>query len=277
MSAYADIDLDGAVVAITGAAQGIGRATAEAFAARGARVAIGDLDHDGALSAGDAVGGSGHHLDVRDVDAFAAFVATVEDTHGPVDVLVNNAGVMPNGPFLELDPATDRLTIEVDLYGVINGMRAACPGMLERRRGHVVNVASLAGRFPVKGLAVYNAAKYGVVGLSAATRLEFAPHGVSVTTILPSAVDTALASGLSMWPIPKVSAEYIAEAIVDSVDSRRAEIAVPGYVGALATAAQLAPEPAMRVFRRLVRDDRAMHPDGDERTEYRRALTSQRD
>ncbi|MBP2472280.1 short-subunit dehydrogenase [Crossiella equi] len=272
MSRYPRIDLHGATVAITGAAQGIGRATALAFAERGARVAIGDLDLDLARETASRTGGTAHLLDVRDPGSFRAFL----DAAGEVSVLVNNAGLMPNGGFLDLDEATNRLTIEVNLFGVLHGLRLALPGMLARGRGHVVNVASLAGKFPVPGLAVYNASKFGAVGLSAAVRREYARHGVSISTVLPSAVDTALSSGLDMRPIPKVKPEAIAKAVVGSVRTRRAEIAVPRYVGALANLAALTPEPVLNAVRSLVRDDRALRPDVPERAEYRARLDNSR-
>ena len=275
MSRYPRIDLQGASVAITGGARGIGRATAELFAARGARVAIGDLDEDAAISAASAIGGLGASLNVADPDSFADFIARAEAAHGPIDVLVNNAGVMPNGDFLDLGLGSDRMTMEVNVFGVIHGMRSVLPGMLERQSGHVVNVASLAGKFPVKGLAAYNASKFAVVGLTAATRLEYAERGVSLTAILPSAVDTALASGLDMRPIPKVKPEAIAAAIVDSVGHRRGEVAVPGYVGLLADVAAVTPTPILDRFRRIVRDDRALAADSPERRAYRDGLHHQ--
>ncbi|MYW94337.1 SDR family NAD(P)-dependent oxidoreductase [Amycolatopsis rubida] len=272
---YPRIDLDGASVAITGGGAGIGRAVAKLFASKGAHVAIGDLNQAAAEEAAELVGGTAHHLDVADRDSFASFVAATEKAHGPLHVLVNNAGLMPNGGFLELADATDRLQIDVNLGGVLSGMKLVLPGMVERGFGHVVNVASLAGKFPVKGLAVYNATKFAVVGLTAATRLEFADAGVSLTAVLPSAVDTALASGLDLRPIPKVQPEDVARAVVDSVHNRRAEIAVPGYVGLLATAARVTPEPVLNRIRRLVRDDRALHSDRPERSEYRANLEAQ--
>ena len=268
MTRAARIDLDGAHVVITGGARGIGRATAEAFLARGAKVSIGDLDLAAALATAQEVGASGHHVDVADAASYDAFVSAAEAEHGPVDVLVNNAGVMPSGPFLEMDPALDRLMMEVNVHGVLHGMRRVLPGMVERGRGHVVNVASLAGKFPVPGLAVYNASKFAVVGLTAATRLEMAPHGVTLTAILPSAVDTDLASGFDMKPIPKVKPGDIAEAVVGSVRNRAAEIAVPRYVGALAAGTHLVPVPVMDRVRKVVKGDRALHPDTAARAAY---------
>ena len=104
---------------------------------------------------------------------------------------------------------------------------------------------------------------------------EMADRGVSVTAVLPSAVDTALASGLDMRPIPKVRPEEVARAVVDSVHSRRAEVAVPGYVGLLSSAAGVTPEPVLNRLRRLIRDDRALRADSPERSAYRADLRSQ--
>lgn len=268
MSRYPRIDLRGASVAITGGGRGIGKATAELFAQRGASVAVGDLDVS-------AVDGLGVRLDVTDPTSFDNFIAEAEAAHGPIDILINNAGVMPNGDFLDLGLASDRMTMDVNVFGVINGMRAVLPQMLERGSGHIVNVASLAGKFPVKGLATYNASKFAVVGLTAATRLEYAERGVSLTAILPSAVDTALASGLDMRPIPKVKPEAIATAILDSVGHRRAEVAVPGYVGLLADVAAVTPTPILDRFRKIIRDDRALAADSPERAAYRHDLHQQ--
>lgn len=269
MTHYPKIDIDGAHVAVTGAAQGIGRAVARRMATLGATVSIGDLDLDPARETAARIGGVAYRLDVGDPASYAEFLDGAQRTSGPVDILVNNAGIMPDGGFLELSDEITRATMDVNYFGVVNGMRLALPGMLDRGRGHIVNIASLAGKFAVKGLAAYNASKFAVVGLTAATRLEYAPHGVSVSAVLPSAVDTALASGLDMRPIPKVAPERIAEAVTGTVRSRAAEVAVPGYVGVLADVAAVLPESVLNTVRHLVRDDRALRPDNARRAGYR--------
>lgn len=262
MSRYPRIDLDGALVAITGGARGIGLATAQAFHARGAVVAIGDLDEDLAKQAADDLGpgASGHRLDVVDKDSYASFLRTAEEKHErALDILDNNAGVMPNAPFLDQPDHVDRLTIDINLFGVINGMKLALPAMIERRRGHIVNVASLAGKFPLQGLAVYNASKFAVVGLTAATRLELQNTGVSITAVLPSAVRTELSSGIDLGVLPTVDPEDIAAAVVGSVESRAGEIAVPSYVGTAVKLLPLIPEPVMRTMRHAMHDDAAVN------------------
>lgn len=261
MTRYPRIALDGALVAITGAGRGIGLATAELFVANGARVALGDLDGGLAKEAADRLGpqASGHDLDVTDKESFATFLAAASEHHGrPLDVLVNNAGVMPNGPFLDQAEHIDRLTMDVNVFGVIHGMRLAAPGMVGRGCGHIVNICSLAGKFPIKGLAVYNASKFAAVGLTAATRLELDETGVSVSAILPSAVKTELSSGIDYGILPAVEPEDIAAAVLASVRSRSAEIAVPTYVGAATKAAPLVPEAIMRAVRKFAHDDAAI-------------------
>ncbi|MFE7796061.1 SDR family oxidoreductase [Nocardia sp. NPDC057440] len=269
---YPGFDLKGARVLITGAGRGIGRSTAELFAAEGAEIAIADVDTAAAESAAAAIGARAYELDVRARDQWDKAVADF----GRIDILVNNAGVMPAGAFLDEPDAVGRATMDINVWGLINGMRAVVPGMIERGHGHVVNVASLAGKIPVAGLAVYNASKFAAVGLSAATRLEFAPHGISVSCVLPSAVRTRLSSGLTLGKgMPTVDPEDVAATIVHTVHTRKAEVAVPNYLGPIDIALAAAPERAVRLVRRLFDGDRALHPaDNETRAEYEQQVRS---
>jgi NAD(P)-dependent dehydrogenase (short-subunit alcohol dehydrogenase family) len=261
MSAPA-IDLNGAVVAITGGARGIGLATAKAFTARGARVAIGDLDGAATAVVAAEIGphAIGLALDVTDRDSFAEFLDSVERELGPVDVIVNNAGIMPAGPFLEEKPETSDAQIDVNLRGPIHGMKLALPGMIARGHGHVVNVASMAGKAHVPGLAVYNATKYGVVGLSEAVRDELDGTGVTLTAILPTAVKTELISGLPAKGLMAVTPERVAAAVADSVGHRRAEVAVPRWFNNYTLLSSLLPRSVMHWFRKRLGAWRLMQP-----------------
>jgi short-subunit dehydrogenase len=266
------LELDGASVLVTGAGRGIGRATARAFAARGARVCLGDLDGESARAAAAEIGSaaSGFELDVAARESFAEFVGAAEQEHGPVDVLVNNAGVMPLGAFLDESEATSRTTLEVNLWGVMLGMRLVLPGMVDRGHGHVVNVASMMGKLHVPGAAVYGATKYAVVGLSAAVREELAGTGVSISTVLPSAVRTELVAGVPLGRgMPTVEPEDVADAIVRSCQTRAAELAVPGWLSLYEPAVALTPGPLMKGIRRLLAHDRVLHKlDTTERAGY---------
>ena len=226
----------GKTIAITGAARGIGYATAKALLARGARVVIGDRD---IATLESAVAGlselgmvSGHPLDVTDPESFATFLDKARtDGAGHVDVLINNAGVMPIGGFLEQSDQTIRTSIEVNFCGVLTGCRLVLPDMVGRRSGHIVNVASMAGMVAVPGQAVYAGTKFAVVGLSTALADEFAPQGVDVTVVMPPFVKTELISGThGIGADNAVEPEDIAAAIVRVLDKPKTHVSVPGAV-----------------------------------------------
>ena len=171
--------LVGQVAAITGAARGIGKATAQAFAHEGMKVAIGDLDAELAEQAAAEMGpnAAGFALDVTRRDSFEAFIDAAEERFGPLDVLVNNAGIMPLGRFIDEDEATAVRMVDINLHGVIHGMKLALPRMMARNRGHVVNIASQAGKYGAPGGATYSATKHAVIGLTEAVRGELHIEG----------------------------------------------------------------------------------------------------
>ena len=226
--------LSGSAIAITGGARGIGRATAEVLSRAGARVAIGDLDLELAEQTAVAIGRGtrAFSLDVRERASFASFVEHAERELGPIYALVNNAGIMPTGPFLdEADRMTDT-QIDVNLRGVIHGCKVALPGLVARRRGHIVNVASMAGRLAVPGLAVYCATKFAVVGLTEALAAEHRDSGVHFT---------------------------LADAILAGLTNPRPEITVPGYLASVAPLQAAAPHAILRSVRRAIDDRRILH------------------
>lgn len=255
------VNLAGAVVAITGAARGIGLATAKAFAAQGSRVAIGDLDATLAEQAAAQVGGGalGLELDVTDRASMDAFLAAAQEQLGPLDVLVNNAGIMPIGGFLEETDATAAKQFAVNVDGVLHGMKSAMPGMLERGRGHIVNVASAAGKAGFPGAASYCGTKHAVVGITEAVRLEFRGRGLGFSLVMPAIVNTELTSGVSSARgIRNVDPEDVAAAVIESITSGRFDVYVPKLIGPLNKSMSLLPRSAREGILRATKGDRAM-------------------
>jgi NADP-dependent 3-hydroxy acid dehydrogenase YdfG len=269
---YPEIPLEGAVVLVTGGGRGIGRATAEAFVRRGSRVAIGDIDDGAANEAARDLGPRvrAFPLDTTNRAAFTRFVEQASNELGPVDVLVNNAGVMPLGAFLDGDERVDRWTMDVNVWGLVHRMRSVLPTMIARGRGHVVNVASMAGKLVVPGMAMYNASKFAAVGLSAAVRREIRGSGVSVSTVLPGAVRTGLASGVPLGRgLPTVDPEDVAAAIVETCRTRRAERTVPRLLAGWGLLDTLVPERVMAALRDRLDDRRAITSvNAEERRDY---------
>ncbi len=224
--------LAGQSAVITGAARGIGRVTAEALLRQGMRVAIGDVDPLTARETASELGPStvALPLDVTERASFKAFLDEAEAQLGPVDVLVNNAGIMPIGPFLDEDDATARRILDINVHGVILGMKLVLPRMLERGRGHVVNMASQAGKYGSPGGATYCASKAAVINLSRAVRKELRGSGIQISVVSPVAVNTELGLGLSeprQRQFRKIEPQLVAEAIVETLRLPRFDVNVP--------------------------------------------------
>jgi NAD(P)-dependent dehydrogenase (short-subunit alcohol dehydrogenase family) len=224
--------LAGETVAITGAARGIGRATAKALLAQGMRVAIGDVDSGAAVATAAELGPSavGLALDVTDRDSFAAFLDESERQLGPLDVLVNNAGIMQIGRFIDEDDLTARRMIDINLHGVILGMKLALDRMIPRDRGHIVNISSQAGKFGAPGGATYSATKHAVVGLTEAVRGELRLMGaqIDLSYVMPYVVNTELGSGLGQARgFSNLEPSEVADAIVEALKLGTVEVWVP--------------------------------------------------
>jgi NADP-dependent 3-hydroxy acid dehydrogenase YdfG len=226
--------LAGQTAAITGAARGIGRSTAQALLGQGMRIAIGDLDEQAAQATAAELGSPERvialPLDVTERESFAAFLDGAEERLGPLDVLVNNAGIMQIGRFIDEDDLTARRMVDINLHGVILGCKLALDRMLPRDRGHIVNISSQAGKFGAPGGATYSATKHAVVGLTEAIRGELHLMGahIDVSYVMPYVVNTELGSGLGeARGMSNLEPSDVADAIVDALKTGRVDVWVP--------------------------------------------------
>jgi short-subunit dehydrogenase len=263
--------LTGQVAAITGGARGIGRAMAEAFLREGMRVAIGDIDVETAQQTARELGRGtvALPLDVTSWESVEGFAAAVEEQLGPIDVFVNNAGIMQVGRFLDEDDAAARRQIDINVHGVAHGMKAVLPRMVQRNRGHMVNVASQAGKAGVPGLATYCASKHAVVGMTEAVRGELrhmGATGVSLSLVMPNLVDTELGMGVEANRASKLlTPEQVADAVVLALREDRFEVYVPSSAKALLLGAAVMPRPAVEAFARALKADRTFRDADPER------------
>jgi NAD(P)-dependent dehydrogenase (short-subunit alcohol dehydrogenase family) len=228
--------LQGKVVALTGGARGIGRATAEALARKGARVAIGDVDADAARTSAEEIGSGvvALELDVTDRGSFEAFLDGVEAELGPLDVMINNAGILHLGPFDEEDEASQARQVDINLNGPMTGTKLALKRMVPRGRGHIVNVASSAGKLAPPGIATYTATKHGVVGFTESVRWEQRGSGIDFSIVMPGVVRTEMIAGYKdVRGVQSIGPEDVAAAIVDALERPRLEVFVPRALGGL--------------------------------------------
>jgi NAD(P)-dependent dehydrogenase (short-subunit alcohol dehydrogenase family) len=253
------------VAVVTGAGRGFGRAIAQRLAGRGYTVVATDLDSDSAAATAAELGGISMGLDVRDPDAHRAAARTAAE-HGPLEVWVNNAGVMQTGPAWEQSDDEVRLACEVNVLGVIWGSRAAVEAM---RAGagenlHIVNIASMSSFGPVPGLAVYAATKHAVLGFTGSLQGDLLEAGIpiAVHALCPDGADTPLlrehddkpAAAIN-WSGPRLlTADEVAGHAVALLDSKRLVRTIPAWRGLGARALALAGRPGLRaapLLRRL--------------------------
>lgn len=251
--------LAGKVVVITGAAQGIGASTATVLARLGAKVVIGDLDQVRAEKTAAELGAEALPLDVTDTKGFTEFLDEVERRVGPIDVLINNAGIMPLAPLDEEDDAATRRLLEINLHAVIHGTREAVKRMRPRGTGHIVNIASMAGKAGFPCAATYCATKHAVVGLSESVHLELRGTGVLVSCVMPAVVRTELASGLGEAKFFKsVQPEDVAQAIADALRRPKFDVFVPASLDAMGRITRLLPRRAAEGLLRALGGDKIL-------------------
>jgi NADP-dependent 3-hydroxy acid dehydrogenase YdfG len=254
--------LTGQVAAITGAARGIGRATAQAFLREGMKVAIGDLDFATAQQTAKELGHGtvAFQLDVTQRASVKDFLDGVEAQLGPIDVLVNNAGIMQVGHTIwDEDDATTQRMIDINVNGVMFGVKEIVPRMLSRGRGHVVNIASTAGKGGFPGGGTYCGTKHYVVGMSEALRAELRGTGIEVSCVMPVVVNTELAAGLQdTRGVKLIQPEDVANEIVSALKEARFDVFVPRSVAGITKVMNLLPRGGREGLSRALKADKVL-------------------
>ena len=227
--------VNGKVVVVTGGARGIGYATAKTLHQLGARVAIGDVDEVAVKEAGtDLDVGFYARLDVTDRQSFTTFLDDVERELGPLDVLINNAGIAPAGRFLDEPDEVTQRTIAINIFGVILGTKLAAERMVKRRRGHIINIASLAALGAAPGIATYTATKHAVLGFTDTARLELRGTGVTLSAVMPTLTNTSMVDGVASVPgFRNAEPEDIAAGVVGLIEKPKPRLAVTRAAGLL--------------------------------------------
>lgn len=268
--------IEGRVVAVTGGARGIGLATARALSGEGARIAIADLDTERATNAAKMLGGDAHGvgLDVSDPAAFEAYLDDVEHRLGPLDVLINNAGIFAVDAIEDTDrQLTDRL-LAVNLGGVIHGTREAVLRMKPRGEGHIINIASTAARLAGARLSPYTASKFAVLGFSESVALELHGTGVEISVVLPHQCRTDMTAGIErLRGMPLIEPEDVADRIVETLQYPSFEVPVPRSMGKVLWVNRILPFRARAaLFRAMKADDVLERIDRSQRLAYDASL-----
>lgn len=271
---FAEIPMESAIALVTGGARGIGLSIAQRLAREGVRVVIADLDGEAATRAAREIGSGaqGFALDVAEFDEYLRVVTEVEQTIGPIDIVVNNAGIMPVGPLLGELRGVAEATMRVNFWSHYISYQVLAPRMIARGRGHFINVTSAAGAIHSPGLASYVASKHAATGFARSAREELVGTGVTISTVMPAAVRTQLVDGIPFkwWEkLGIIPPGWVARDAVRTVRNRPAVVGSPrGTVLALRLQ-HLVPEWLWLLGRRVVDADRTVGPvDRRARSEY---------
>ena len=226
----------GSTVVVTGASRGIGKAIVRAAFSRGAQVGLISRSEDELRALLEEIGGRGGvaSADVSDRDQTERAIAKLEAEIGPADILVNNAGIGAFGAVADTDIETFEQLMRVNYLGTVYATKAVLPGLLERGRGHIVNIASIAGRIGAPLEAAYSASKFAVAGLTEALAIELAPRGIGVSMVNPGPVQTEFFAARGhpyQRKTPKpVSAERVARDVIDVVERNKLETYLPRWL-----------------------------------------------
>jgi short-subunit dehydrogenase len=232
------------VAVVTGAARGIGRQIASDLLAEGYTVVIGDLELTQTQATATELGAgcSAVRLDVTDRRMLEKVVAGVEKSIGPIDVWVNNAGIMPTGYFTDQDFEVSTKVIEVNYLGVVQSTKIVLPLMISRGRGTILNIASATGAKPLAGAAVYSGSKAAIIGFSDAVRREVRKTGVRISVILPNLARTQMSAGIrGPKALGSVSAAQVSAVALRAIRTGRFESFVPRRLGPVIRLSRLLP------------------------------------
>lgn len=222
------MELNGKIAFITGGGGGIGTGLAQAFAEKGMRLVLADLDEESARCAVEPFGDQAIALtlDVTSLQSWSDAREKTASHFGPPDVLCNNAGVsIPWQPLIDLSPEQFDHAIKANLYGVYNGIKTFAPDMIARRSGHIVNTSSFNGLIAMGTMGGYSASKFAVTGLSVALRQEMAEHGIGVSTVYPGATKSRMLSAIEDRHAKRMRSQvameplWIGRAVVSAIEN----------------------------------------------------------
>jgi short-subunit dehydrogenase len=258
-------DLGGRTAVVTGASLGIGEGIAKTLAREGCHVALVARGRQPLEQVADEIRASGgtahvHACDMRDPAAIADMIAGVEAALGPIDVLVNNVGAGTFKPIHHMTIDEALQAVDLPLTAAIAATHAVVPGMIARRQGHIVNLTSPAGYFPLPYMVPYTASRHAMLGLSLSLREELEPHGIGVSLICPAQVDTGYfqRNDADIGWYPKLSAVFpvlqpndVGEQVLRAIRQNRAETIFPTRLAAIVRAYQRAPQTSLRLLKAL--------------------------